>query len=139
MCMLSARQVRSAGRRPEGEGANLDRHLVPYHGRCKRIQSGIEFIYLFIYLYICINCGPHARGIGILTLVNTLQQKLIWNWFDCENKPETVFTAFFFPKRDIIFFGTKEHNLQNKTALYYYGLEIRVRNNPSPVSRIYLV
>ena len=32
---------------------------------------------LFIYLYICINRGPHARGIGILALVNSLQQKLI--------------------------------------------------------------
>ena len=33
------------GRRPEGEGANLDRRLVPYHRKCKRIQSRIEFIY----------------------------------------------------------------------------------------------
>ena len=31
-------------RRPEGEGANLDRRLVPYHGKCMRIQSHIEFI-----------------------------------------------------------------------------------------------
>ena len=39
----------------------------------KRTKSRIEFIYLFIYLYICINRGPHARGIGILALVNSLQ------------------------------------------------------------------
>ena len=26
-------------RREEGEGANRDRRLVPYHGKCKRIQA----------------------------------------------------------------------------------------------------
>ena len=37
----------------EGEGANLDRRLVPYHGKCKRIQSRIELIYnIYIYLFI---------------------------------------------------------------------------------------
>ena len=38
------------GQRPAGEGANLDWHLVPHHGKCKRIQSCIEFIYIFIYM-----------------------------------------------------------------------------------------
>ena len=65
------------GQRPTGEGANIDRHLVPYTRDAMRTKSRIEFIYLFIYLYICINRGPHARGIGILALVNSLQQKLI--------------------------------------------------------------
>ena len=41
---LARRQAPAEGRRPEGEGANIDRHLVPYHGKCKRIQSHIEFI-----------------------------------------------------------------------------------------------
>ena len=62
--------------RPEGEGANIDRRLVPYHAKCMRIQSHIEFIYLFIYLYICINRGPRARH-QHLGLVKSLQQKLI--------------------------------------------------------------
>ena len=50
----SPRPAQSAGRRPEGEGANLDRHLVPYHGKQgeSNLASG---------LFICINCGPHAR------------------------------------------------------------------------------
>ena len=26
------------------EGANIDRRLVPYHGKCMRIQSHIEFM-----------------------------------------------------------------------------------------------
>ena len=47
------------GQRPEGEGASIDRHLVPYHGKCKRIQSHIEFIYIYIYLYH--QRPPHAR------------------------------------------------------------------------------
>ena len=33
------------------EGANIDRRLVPYHAKCMRIQSHIEFIYLYIYIY----------------------------------------------------------------------------------------
>ena len=33
-----------SGGRPEGEGPNIDRHLVPYHGKRKRIQSRIESI-----------------------------------------------------------------------------------------------
>ena len=92
---LARREAPAEGRTPEGEGANIDRRLVPYHAKCMRIQSHIEFIYLFIYLYICINRVPHARGIGIY--------------------------SFFFPKRNIIFLGTKERNLENKTSLYYYG------------------
>ena len=30
--------ARREGRRPEGEGTNIDRHLVPYHGKCKANQ-----------------------------------------------------------------------------------------------------
>ena len=50
----------------EGEGANIDRRLVPYHGKCKRIQSHIEFIDIFIYLYH--QRPPHAR------------HRKIWPW-----------------------------------------------------------
>ena len=78
---LAWREVPTAGRRPASEGANVDRHLVPYTRDARRTKSRIEFIYLFIYifiyLYICINHGPHVRCIGILALVNSLQQKLI--------------------------------------------------------------
>ena len=42
---LARRKAPAEGRRPEGVGANIDRRLVPYHGKCKRIQSRIEFIY----------------------------------------------------------------------------------------------
>ena len=45
---LSPRPAPTEGRRPDGEGANLDRRLVPYHGKCKRIQSRIEFIYIYM-------------------------------------------------------------------------------------------
>ena len=48
---LARREAPAEGRRPEGEGANLDRRLVPYHAKCMRIQSHIEFIYLYIYIY----------------------------------------------------------------------------------------
>ena len=61
--VFSPRPARSAGRRPEGEGANLDRRLVPYLGKCKRIQSRIEFIYIYIYLYICAVHGPFCDGV----------------------------------------------------------------------------
>ena len=50
-CPLARREAQAEGRRPVGEGANIDRRLVPYHGNCRRIQSRIEFIYLFIYIY----------------------------------------------------------------------------------------
>ena len=52
---LARREAPAEGRRPEG--ANIDRRLVLYHAKYKRIQSRIEFI----YLYICINRGSHAR------------------------------------------------------------------------------
>ena len=113
---LARRQAPAEGRRPEGEGANIDRRLVPYDVKCKRIQSRIEFIYIYIYLFISSTASSRA-ALENLDLVNSLQQKLIWLW----NKPEMVFTAFFFPKRNIIFCGTKERNLENKTSLYYYG------------------
>ena len=31
------------------------------------------------------------------------------------------YLQLFFPKRNKIFLGTKERNLENKTSLYYYG------------------
>ena len=48
---LGRREAPVEGRRHEGEGAILDRRFVPYHGKFKRIQSRIEFIYLYIYIY----------------------------------------------------------------------------------------
>ena len=60
---LAQREALAKGRRPKGEGANIDRRLVPYHGKCRRIQSRIEFIYLYIYLHICINRGPFCNGV----------------------------------------------------------------------------
>ena len=45
---LARREAPDEGRRPAGDGANFVRCLVPYHGKCKRIQSRIESIYLFI-------------------------------------------------------------------------------------------
>ena len=61
---------------PEREGANVDRRLVPYHAKCKRIQSRIEFIYLHA------STAVLMRGIGILALVNSVQQKLILNYLN---------------------------------------------------------
>ena len=75
-CPLARREAPTAGRRPVGEGANIDRRLVPYTRDAMRTKSRIEFIYLFIYLYICINRGPRARH-QHLGLVKSLQQKLI--------------------------------------------------------------
>ena len=74
-CIIPSLGAPTAGQRPAGEGANIDRRLVPYTRDAMRTKSRIEFI----YLYICINRrhGPHARGIGTLALVNSLQQKLI--------------------------------------------------------------
>ena len=46
---LARRDASAEGRRPEGEGANLDRHLVPYH--VKQGESNLTsslYIYLFI-------------------------------------------------------------------------------------------
>ena len=59
---LARREAPAEGRMPEGEGANIDRRLVPYHGKSMRIQSHIEFIYIYIFIYI-IN-GLLTRGIG---------------------------------------------------------------------------
>ena len=73
---LARREAPPGGRRPEGKGANLDRHLVPYH--VKQGESSLVsslYIYLFIYLYA--STAVLMRGIGILALVNSLQQKLI--------------------------------------------------------------
>ena len=55
--------VRTSSRVALQTGANIDRRLVPYHGKCKRIQSRIEFI----YIYICINYGFQARHRNIWT------------------------------------------------------------------------
>ena len=57
---LAQRFAPAEGRRPEGEGANIDRRLVPYHGKCRRIQSRIEFIYLYIYMMVH---GPFCDGV----------------------------------------------------------------------------
>ena len=51
---LARREAATAGRRPAGEGANIDWRLVPYMRDAMRTKSCIEFIYLFIYLYIYI-------------------------------------------------------------------------------------
>ena len=53
-------EAEAEGRRPEGEGANIDRRLVPYHGKSRRIQSRIEFIYLYIYMSVH---GPFCDGV----------------------------------------------------------------------------
>ena len=50
-CPLAWREAPAEGRRPKGEGANIDWRLVPYHAKCMRIQSRIEFIYIYIYIY----------------------------------------------------------------------------------------
>ena len=56
---LARREAPSESRRPEGEGANIDRRLVPYHAKCMQIQSRDEFIYIFI----CINGRPFYDGV----------------------------------------------------------------------------
>ena len=62
----------------EGEGAILDRHLVPYHG--KQGESNLTSSF-FNYLFIWMNRGPHARHRNFY-LVNSLQQKLILNYLN---------------------------------------------------------
>ena len=47
---LARREAPAEGRRCEGEGANIDRRLVTYHGKCKRNQSRIH-IYIYIYIW----------------------------------------------------------------------------------------
>ena len=74
---LARREAPAEGRRPEGEGANLDRHLVPYHG--KQRESNLASS-LYIYLYA--STAVLMRGIGILALVNSLRQKLILNYLN---------------------------------------------------------
>ena len=65
-----------AKRRPRAEdkGTNLDRLSVPYHG--KQCESNLASS-LFIYLYA--STAVLMRAIGILVLVNSLEQKLILN------------------------------------------------------------
>ena len=70
---LARRKAPVEGRRSEGEGANIDRRLVPYGGKCKRIQSHIEFIYIYLYASTASSCAASEN----LALVNSLQQKLI--------------------------------------------------------------
>ena len=55
---LARREAPAEGRRPEGEGANIDRRLVPYHAKCMRIQSRIVFKYIYIYIYIYMHQRP---------------------------------------------------------------------------------
>ena len=51
-------------RTPEDEGANLDRDLVPHH--VKQGESNLASSLFIIYLFICMNRGPHARHQKIL-------------------------------------------------------------------------
>ena len=46
-------------KKPNDKYDNIDRRLVPYHAKSMRIQSRIEFIYIFI----CINYGPFCDGV----------------------------------------------------------------------------
>ena len=46
---LTHGEAPAQGRTPEGEGANLDRRLVPYHGKCKRSNLASS-LYISIYL-----------------------------------------------------------------------------------------
>ena len=43
---LARREAPTAGRKPAGEGANINRRLVPYTRDAMRTKSRIEFIYL---------------------------------------------------------------------------------------------
>ena len=75
---LARREAPTAGLRPAGEGANIDRRLVPYTRDARRTKSRIEFIYLYIYIFIYMHqqwssCAASEH----LRLVNSLQQKLI--------------------------------------------------------------
>ena len=77
-----------------GEGANLDRHLIPYH--VKQGESNLaSSLYIYLYTY------------EILALVNSLQQKLIFKLKTyhcaCKIKPETALQLFFYEKKYNIF------------------------------------
>ena len=52
------------GRRPEGDGANLDRHLVPYH-----VKQGESNLASSLYIYLYASSAVLMHGIGILALV----------------------------------------------------------------------
>ena len=60
-----------------GEGANLDRHLIPYH-----VKQGESNLASSLYIYLYASTAVLVRGIGILALVNSLQQKLILNYLN---------------------------------------------------------
>ena len=65
-CPLAGREAPAEGRRPEGEGANIDRRLVPYHGKSRRIQSRIEFI-----PSLGAKRRPQAEGLRARVLIST--------------------------------------------------------------------
>ena len=77
---LARRDAPAEDRRPEGEGANIDRRLVPYHGKCRRIQSRIEFIYLYIYIYVRYTvlfvtaCGVWVLGKRLTKAITKVQK-----------------------------------------------------------------
>ena len=53
----------------EGEGANLDWHLVPYHGKCKT-NPILHWVYLFIYIiYISPSTGHQPAMLSWLRWV----------------------------------------------------------------------
>ena len=74
---LARREAPPGGRRPEGKGANLDRHLVPYH-----VKQGESSLASSLYIYLYASTAVLIRGIGILALVNSLRQKLILNYLN---------------------------------------------------------
>ena len=55
------RHVLHTTRRPAGEGANIDRRLVPYTRDAMRTKSRIEFIYLYIQLF-QLRLSPEQSG-----------------------------------------------------------------------------
>ena len=61
---LARREAPTAGLRPAGEDANIDRRLVPYTRDAMRTKSRIEFIYLSPRPVRSAGRGPKARGRG---------------------------------------------------------------------------
>ena len=128
---LSLILARTAGRRPKASerGCSSRPAFSPLSRemQAKPIAHRVYlliylFIYLFIYLYA--STAVLVRGIGILALVNSLQQKLILNYLNW--KPTVVivksnlkrYCSFIFLKRNIIYFGkTEERKLVKKTVL----------------------